>query len=100
VLAQTCYGGAVAACGLASGNDLPGATVLPHILRGVTLLGIDSVMAPQERRETAWARLARDLDPDALARMTTVEPMTNLPALADAILAGQTRGRVVIDVTR
>jgi putative YhdH/YhfP family quinone oxidoreductase len=99
VLAQTVYGGAVAACGLAGGADLP-ATVLPHILRGVALLGIDSVMAPMPRREVAWARLARDLNVGTLAEMTTVEPMSNLPALAEAILAGKTRGRVVIDVAR
>lgn len=100
VLSQIGYGGAVAACGLAGGNDLPGATVLPHILRGVALLGVDSVLAPAGKRHAAWTRLARDLKPDALAEITTVEPMSKLPALADAILAGQTRGRVVIDVTR
>ena len=99
-LAQTVYGGAVAACGLAGGADMPKATVLPHILRGVALLGIDSVMAPQPVRAAAWQRLARDLKPDLLAEITSVEPMSNLLALADAILAGQTRGRVVIDVTR
>lgn len=99
VLGQTVYGGAVAACGLAGGADLPG-TVLPHILRGVALLGIDSVMAPHTKREAAWARLARDLDVRKLAQMTRIEPMSRLPELADAILAGQIRGRVVIDVTR
>jgi putative YhdH/YhfP family quinone oxidoreductase len=99
VLAQTRYGGAVAACGLAGGLDLPG-TVLPHILRSVALLGVDSVMTPMARRERAWQRLARDLDAAALARMTRVEPMTRLPELALEILAGQTQGRVVIDVTR
>jgi acrylyl-CoA reductase (NADPH) len=99
VLAQTVYGGAVAACGLAGGADLPG-TVLPHILRSVALLGVDSVMAPHVRRASAWARLARDLDKDALASMTTVEPMSALPDLANRIVAGQVRGRVVIDVTR
>jgi putative YhdH/YhfP family quinone oxidoreductase len=99
VLSQTVYGGAVTACGLAGGMDLP-ATVLPHILRSVTLIGVDSVMAPQALRQSAWARLARDLDPAILAEMTTVEPMSRLPALADAILAGEIRGRVVIDVQR
>lgn len=98
VLSQTVYGGAVAACGLAGGADLP-ATVLPHILRGVTLIGIDSVMAPLARREAAWARLARDLDLEKLGRLYQVEPMSQLPELAEAILAGQIRGRVVIDVT-
>lgn len=99
VLAQTAYGGAVAACGLAGGADLPG-TVLPHILRGVALLGIDSVMAPQSVRESAWARLARDLKPDLLAEMTRVEPMSKVADLASEILAGRVQGRVVIDVTR
>jgi putative YhdH/YhfP family quinone oxidoreductase len=99
VLAQTRYGGAVAACGLAGGMEF-NATVLPHILRGVALLGIDSVMAPMARRERAWQRLARDLDAEKLARMSRVEPMTRLPELAADILAGRTRGRVVIDVTR
>ena len=99
VLGQTVYGGAVAACGLAGGADLPG-TVLPHILRGVALLGIDSVMAPGAKRQAAWARLERDLDLNKLDQMTRVEPMSCLPELADAILAGQIRGRVVIDVTR
>lgn len=99
VLSQTVYGGAVAACGLAGGADLP-ATVLPHILRGVALLGIDSVMAPHHKRVRAWARLARDLDPALLSSMTTVEPMTRLFDIAPQILAGQTRGRIVIDVTR
>jgi putative YhdH/YhfP family quinone oxidoreductase len=99
VLSQTVYGGAVAACGLAGGPDLP-ATVLPHILRGVALLGIDSVMAPQAKRARAWDRLARDLNPNLLASMTSVEPMSALFELAPRILAGQTRGRVVIDVGR
>lgn len=99
ILSQTCYGGAVAACGLAGGPDLP-ATVLPHILRGVALLGVDSVMAPRATREAAWGRLERDLDLDKLSSMTRIEPMTSLPQLADEILAGQVRGRVVIDVTK
>jgi putative YhdH/YhfP family quinone oxidoreductase len=99
VLAQTAYGGAVAACGLAGGADLPG-TVLPHILRGVALLGIDSVMAPKPSRESAWARLARDLKPEVLAGITRVEPMSKVTQLAEDILAGRVQGRVVIDVTR
>lgn len=98
VLAQMRYGAAVAACGLAAGADM-NATVLPHILRSVALLGVDSVMAPQSKRQRAWTRLARDLDRKKLAQMTTVAPMTDLPKLADSILAGQIRGRVVIDVT-
>jgi NADPH:quinone reductase-like Zn-dependent oxidoreductase len=89
----------VAACGLAGGLDLP-ATVLPHILRSVALLGVDSVMAPLAKREQAGRRLARDLAPRTLAEITRVEPMSKLPELASAILAGQVRGRVVIDVKR
>jgi acrylyl-CoA reductase (NADPH) len=99
VLAQVEYGGAVAACGLAGGMDLPG-TVLPHILRSVALLGVDSVMAPIPKRLKAWDRLARDLPADKLDALTTVAPMTDLPQLAEAILAGKVRGRVVIDVNR
>jgi acrylyl-CoA reductase (NADPH) len=99
VLAQTKYGGAVAACGLAAGADLP-ATVLPHILRSVALLGVDSVMAPMAKREKAWQRLAHDLPPKKLADITRVEPMSNLIELASSILAGQVRGRVVVDVRR
>ncbi|HTR71590.1 MAG TPA: MDR family oxidoreductase [Mycobacteriales bacterium] len=96
VLAQTKYRGAVAACGLAGGNDLP-TTVLPFILRGVSLLGIDSVMCPATLRARAWERLGTDLPLDLLDSMTTVEPMTDILALADRILAGQVKGRVVID---
>lgn len=96
-LAQTRYGGAVAACGLAGGNDLP-TTVLPFILRGVSLLGIDSVMCPSDRRERAWGRLVSDLPADLLTAMTTVEPFARVPELAQEILAGRTRGRVVISV--
>lgn len=97
VLAQMRYGAAVAACGLAAGADL-NATVLPHILRSVALLGVDSVMAPKAKRQRAWDRLARDLVREKLARMTTVAPMSDLPKYAGEILAGQIRGRVVIDV--
>ena len=97
VLAQTVYGGAVAACGLAGGADLP-ATVMPHILRSVTLIGVDSVMAPMARRQRAWATLAAHLDRDRLAAMTRVEPMRRLPELANEILAGAVRGRVVIEI--
>jgi putative YhdH/YhfP family quinone oxidoreductase len=99
VLAQTRYRGAVAACGLAGGNDLP-TTVLPFILRNVSLLGIDSVSCPQDVRAEAWRRLGRDLRTDLLDAMTTVEPMSKVPELAERILAGQTRGRVVIDTSR
>ena len=99
VLAQTRYGGAVAACGLVGGPDLP-TTVLPFILRGVSLLGVDSVMCPTPRRVEAWDRLARDLPTELLEELTTVEPMTRVPDLAEDILAGRTRGRVVIDTSK
>ena len=98
VLAQTRYRGAVAACGLAGGSDLP-TTVLPFILRNVALLGIDSVSCPAPVRAEAWRRLGTDLPTDLLDSMTTVEPMTSVPELAERILAGQTRGRVVIDTS-
>lgn len=97
VLAQTVYGGAVAACGLAGGMDLP-ASVAPHILRAVTLIGIDSVMAPAAKRARAWATLDAHLDRTHLARIARVAPLTDLPALAADIVAGRIQGRVVIDV--
>lgn len=96
-LAQTRYGGVVAACGLAQGNDLP-TTVLPFILRGVTLVGIDSVMAPLARRERAWARLARDLDPALLEAMTEEVPLSAAIERAHALMAGQVRGRIVVRI--
>jgi acrylyl-CoA reductase (NADPH) len=96
VLAQIRYRGAVAACGLAGGSDLP-TTVLPFILRGVSLLGVDSVMCPAELRALAWARLERDLPAERLDAMTTVESLARVPALAGEILAGRLRGRVVIE---
>jgi acrylyl-CoA reductase (NADPH) len=97
VLAQIRYGGAVAACGLAQGLDLPG-SVAPFILRGVTLAGIDSVMCPTPRRIEAWARLAKELDLGLLDKMTERAVLGDLPALGEAILAGKVRGRVVVDV--
>ncbi len=97
VLAQVSYGGAVAACGLAGGMDLP-ASVFPFILRNVALLGVDSVNAPMARRERAWARLAKDLDKAKLDSMTEVVAMSKVVELAPKILAGQVRGRVVVDV--
>ncbi|CAI8332908.1 MAG: Acrylyl-CoA reductase AcuI [Rhodobiaceae bacterium UBA7378] len=96
-ISQTRYGGTVAACGLAQGPDLP-ASVMPFILRGVTLRGVDSVMAPKPLREQAWARLATDLDFAKLDAMTSTASMSDLPELGQKILAGQTRGRIVIDV--
>ncbi|HHW76339.1 MAG TPA: oxidoreductase [Xanthomonadaceae bacterium] len=95
-LAETDYGGAVVACGLAGGADLP-TTVMPFILRGVKLLGVDSVLCPPEPRRLAWARLARDLPAAVLDRMTQVVPLAEVPRLAEAILAGQIRGRMVVD---
>jgi acrylyl-CoA reductase (NADPH) len=97
VCAQTRYGGAVAACGLAGGNDLP-ATVLPFILRGVSLLGVDSVMCPPGKRAPAWARVVKDLPAGLLGTMTVTAPMSRILELADDIIAGRIRGRVVIDV--
>jgi acrylyl-CoA reductase (NADPH) len=96
-LAQTRYGGAVAACGLAQGGDLPG-SVMPFILRGVSLLGVDSVMAPLGRRELAWQRLAGDLDPQALERMVTEVDLDGAVAAAQRLMDGRVRGRVVVKV--
>ncbi len=96
-LAQTRYGGVVAACGLAQGADLPG-SVMPFILRGVTLAGIDSVMAPLAQRELAWQRLARDLDTGLLERITEeIELDAALPRAYD-LMAGRVRGRVVVRI--
>jgi acrylyl-CoA reductase (NADPH) len=96
-LSMTKYGGAVAAAGLAQGMDLPG-SVAPFILRGVTLAGIDSVMAPKEKRIVAWQRLARDLDRQKLAALTATHPLADVVALAPQILVGKIRGRVVLEV--
>jgi acrylyl-CoA reductase (NADPH) len=93
--AQVRYGGAVAACGLAQGMDFP-ATVAPFILRGVSLLGIDSVMAPIARREEAWSRLARDLDPAKLDALTTEVALADAIDNAQRLMAGQVRGRIVV----
>jgi acrylyl-CoA reductase (NADPH) len=93
--AQTRYGGAVAACGLAQGADLPG-TVMPFILRSVALLGCDSVMAPIERRREAWARLARDLDPALLESMTTEIGLDEAIGAAQGLMEGKVRGRIVV----
>ena len=95
--AATRYGGAVAACGLAQGLDFP-ASVMPFILRGITLYGIDSVMAPQAKRLAAWQRLAQDLDLVKLAAITTEIPLAAALQAGVDILAGHIRGRVVVDV--
>jgi acrylyl-CoA reductase (NADPH) len=97
--ATTRYGGTVAACGLAGGMDLP-ASVAPFILRGVTLAGVDSVMAPMAVRREAWQRLARDLDPARLAAMTREVPLAEAIPVAADLLGGKIRGRVVVDTTR
>lgn len=97
VLAQTKYRGVVTSCGLAQGRDLP-ATVLPFILRNITLAGIDSVNAPQTVRLEAWARLARDLDLAKLARTTTVIGLAQVADVAESILGGHIQGRTVVDV--
>ena len=95
--AATRWGGAVAACGLAQGMDFP-ASVAPFILRGITLYGIDSVMAPPALRRTAWARLARDLDLDKLETLTQEVPLAGALQAGADILAGRIRGRVVVNV--
>jgi acrylyl-CoA reductase (NADPH) len=97
--AATKYGGAVAACGLAQGADFP-ATVMPFILRGVRLLGIDSVMAPKATRLAAWERLARDLDPDLIEIIGTEIGLSEAIGAAADLLAGRVRGRFVVDVNR
>ncbi|MEL3955254.1 MULTISPECIES: MDR family oxidoreductase [Stenotrophomonas] len=97
VLAQTRYRGVVAAFGLAQGADLPG-SVLPFILRNVTLAGIDSVNAPYSAREQAWTRLAADLDLGKLARTTQMISLAEVPALAGQMLQGRVQGRTVVDV--
>ncbi|GAB4217471.1 MAG: MDR family oxidoreductase [Rhodoferax sp.] len=98
-LAQTRYGGVVAACGLAQGMDLP-ATVMPFILRGVRLIGVDSVMAPLARRQQAWTLLAQELDAALLESMVTEIGLADCEAQAHALMAGQVRGRVVVDLAR
>ena len=97
--AQTRYRGLIAACGLAQGMDFP-ASVAPFILRGVSLLGVDSVMAPRELREPAWNRLARDLDPAALERISKIIGLGEVVGAAQEIVSGKVRGRIVVDVNR
>ena len=97
VIASTQHGGAIAACGLAQGLDLP-TSVAPFILRGVSLLGIESVYMPMPRRQKAWERLARDLDAKKLAAMTKTIKLGDLPQAAEDILAGKVRGRLVVEI--
>ena len=102
-LANVCagmrYGGVVAACGLAQGMDLP-ASVAPFILRGVTLAGVDSVYCPLPRRQAAWDALGKELNPQLLARVTREIALGEAIAVAEELLAGKVRGRVVVDVNR
>ena len=91
------YGACVAACGNAGGTELH-TTILPFILRGVSLLGIHSLPTPLERRRVAWARLAHELPRESLRRMTRVEPLSRLPELAQQLLRGEVQGRIVVDV--
>lgn len=97
VLGQICYGGSVAAVGLAGGAGLP-TTVIPFLLRGVNLLGIDSVMQPYDNRLRAWQRIASDLPMDKLDAMVHPATLSDLPQLGADILMGQVKGRVVVDV--
>jgi acrylyl-CoA reductase (NADPH) len=97
VLTSIAYGGSVAAVGLAGGNKLE-TTVIPFLLRGVNLLGIDSVMCPLDRRQTAWQRLTTDLPIEKLEAMVSHATLEDVPRLASEILKGQVKGRVVIDM--
>jgi len=97
VLRALAYRASVAACGNAGGMELA-TTVFPFILRGVNLLGVESVICPPERRRAAWARLVRDLPADKLDRMTQIVPLADVPAFSQKIVAGNVRGRVVVDV--
>ena len=97
ILSQVSYGGAVSACGLAQGMDLP-STVMPFILRGVSLLGIDSVMAPMSLRKRAWERLSKDINFEKLEDMVVEVGLDQVKELAKDILQGQVRGRVVVNI--
>jgi|TARA_A100001037_G_scaffold196422_1_gene175661 acrylyl-CoA reductase (NADPH) len=98
ILAQVSYGGAVSACGLAQGMDLP-STVMPFILRGVSLLGIDSVMAPMQLRERAWKRLSENININKLEEMTIDTSLDQVEGLANEILQGKVRGRVIVNIS-
>ena len=98
LLRAMAVGSSVASCGVAGGPNVP-ATVFPFILRGVNLLGIDSVRAPNARRREIWARIARDLPMDVLDKIITVEPLSKIFELGERILSGKIRGRTVIDVS-
>ena len=96
-MAQITPNGSIAVCGLAAGADLP-ATVVPLILRGVSLLGINSVYVSNEKRQVTWERLTKELPMDLLDSMAEVVPFAELPRRADELLRGQVRGRTVIDL--
>lgn len=98
LLKAMAYGGTVAACGLAGGADLP-TSVFPFILRGVKLIGIESVYLPNEQRREAWTKLAELLPADRLEAMTKTVTLDDVPAVADQVMAGQVRGRTVVDLT-
>ena len=98
ILAQTSYGGAVAACGLAQGMDLP-STVMPFILRNVALLGVDSVMAPMNKRERAWERLSSDINIKKLEEMIVDTTIDQVEVFAEEILKGKIKGRVVVNIS-
>ena len=97
VLTKMKYGGSIAAVGLAGGNKLE-TTVIPFLLRGINLLGIDSVMQPYENRVAAWQRIASDLPIDKLEAMIETATLGDLPGLGRDILKGQVKGRIVVDV--
>ncbi len=97
LLSMTKYGGAISACGLAAGMDLP-SSVAPFILRGVCLLGINSVMCPIEPRKAAWERLARDLDRSKLSEITHEISLDQVIGMGPKILAGQVRGKIVVKI--
>ena len=99
VFAQTAYGGAVACCGMAGGNELA-TTVWPLILRNVSLLGVSSIRTPKAERAEAWTRLASDIDLAKLAELSRTEPLSRIFELSEEILAGRVRGRIAIDVNR
>lgn len=97
ICASMKYGGIVAACGLAGGFDFP-STVMPFILRGVTLVGIDSVMCPKEKRLEAWRRLSQDLDVEHLTKMSQLIGLSDVISSSDALLKGEIKGRIIVDV--
>ena len=99
LLAETSYNGAVTACGLAGSADLP-SSVMPFILRGIRLWGVESVMVPFERRLAAWQRLAEILDHDLLGEATQTTGLKDIPRLSEELLAGKIRGRVILDLNR